>query len=342
MGYVLDEHRGEEAFGETIIEARGLAHHIKFSVDHIRQEPRIEHATSPSMIDAGTRITISLPMPSLNNGGWAERYHAQRFIDLAGAYAWLNPHLSLRVHWNGAVKVDAKASNPMWSKWLPSWATSAHWYDKSRFRRYMAAHIAHRHRTTVREFVSEFDGMSATTKQKAVLLETGASHVSLHDFFGRRKANSDNIAKLLAALQKHSKPVRPACLGVIGKSHLYRMMEQAGGDPATFTYRRSFGETDGVPRILEFAFGVHRDGLSAAGQTPTAKIVTGVNWSPGINNPFRQLGSGGESLDALLTKVRADASRPVIGVLHMACPRVAYTDRGKSAIVVDGEPDGEE
>jgi hypothetical protein len=33
-------------------------------------------------------------------------------------------------------------------------------------------------------------------------------------------------------------------------------------------------------------------------------------------------------------------------VLHLACPRVAYTDRGKSAIVVEGEVtvdgDGEE
>jgi hypothetical protein len=47
MAYVLNERHGEEASGETIIEAHGLAHHIKFSVDHIRQEPRIEHTTKP-------------------------------------------------------------------------------------------------------------------------------------------------------------------------------------------------------------------------------------------------------------------------------------------------------
>src|SRR5258708_34628230 len=99
----------------------------------------------------------------------------------------------------------------------------------------MAGDLAHRGSITVREFISEFDGMSGSAKQKMVLAETGASHVSLHDFFGRHKANGDNIAKLLASLQRHSKPVKPAQLGVIGKAHFYRMLEAAGGDPKTFT-----------------------------------------------------------------------------------------------------------
>jgi hypothetical protein len=199
----------------------------------------------------------------------------------------------------------------------------------------MAAHIAHRGSITVREFISELRGLSSTAKQKAVLEEIGASHVSLHDFFGRHKANGDNIAKLLDACWRHSKPVRPAQLGVIGKEHLYRLMEAAGGDPKTFKYVMTPGETDGVPRVVEFSFGVHREGLAGSGG-PNRKIITGVNWSPGINNPFRQLGSGGDSMDALLSDLYANTNQPVISVLHLACPRVAYTDRGKSSIVVDG------
>jgi hypothetical protein len=264
----------------------------------------------------------------------------EEFLALAEAYAWLNPHLSLRVRWNGEVKVDVKASNPHWNKWLPSWPTSAHWYDKGRFRRYMAAHIANDANTTVRKFISEFDGMSGTAKQKLVLAETGASHVSLHNFFGRHKANGDNIAKLLVALQKHSKPVRPIALGVIGKEHFYRVMEAAGGDPKTFTYNRSIGETSGIPRVIEFAFGIHRDGL-AAGPGPSRRFFSGVNWSPGINNPFRQLGRSGKGLDAILAEVRANTAQPVVAALHLACPRVAYTDRGKSAIVVEGDVTGD-
>ena len=54
------------------------------------------------------------------------------------------------------------------------------------------------------------------------------------------------------------------------------------------------------------------------------------------------LGRGGESLDSLLRDVCASTSEPVIAVLHLACPRVAYTDRGKSAIVVESEIDNAE
>jgi hypothetical protein len=102
-----------------------------------------------------------------------------------------------------------------------------------------------------------------------------------------------------------------------------------------------------LPRVIEFAFGIHRDGLSNAGREPSRKIITGVNWSPGINNPFRQLGRDGEGLDGILADVRANTSQPLIAVLHLTCPRVAYTDRGKSAIVVEGDvitedSDGEE
>jgi DNA topoisomerase VI subunit B len=340
MAYVLDAHRGEEAAGETVIESHGVAHHINFAVDHILQQPKITRTIKPSTVVRGTRITVELP-------AYQHSYYGERdlvaenkdgLLELAESYAWLNPHLSLSVTWNGEVKIDAKASNPSWTRWSPSWPTCAHWYDAGRLRRYMAAHIANRGDITVRQFISELRGMSSTAKQKKVLAETGASHRSLHDFFGLHKANAENIAKLLASLKSHTKPVRPAELGIIGKAHLYARMEEAGGDPRTFKYQRRLGETDGVPRVIEFAFGLHRDGLGA-GRGPRRKEITGVNCSPAISNPFRQIGRSGEGLDAILMRVRANATEPVIVVLHLACPRVAYTDRGKTAIVVEGEVD---
>jgi hypothetical protein len=160
MSYVLDERRGDDASGITIIESRGVAHRIEFSVDHIRQEPRIVHTTTPSLVTVGTKITVLMAMKLWTNG--ADSFDndivgncEQDFLRLAGDYVWINPHLSLKVVWDGEVKIDATASNPTWKKWLPSWPTSAHWYDKARFRRYMAAHIANRESITVREFISE-------------------------------------------------------------------------------------------------------------------------------------------------------------------------------------------
>ena len=89
------------------------------------------------------------------------------------------------------------------------------------------------------------------------------------------------------------------------------------------------GQSDGVPWVIETAFGW-------CPQAQSRRLVTGVNWSPGIINPFRELGEFGASLDTILSQQRADRDEPVILVLHMACPRVEYTDRGKSAVVVKG------
>ena len=64
------------------------------------------------------------------------------------------------------------------------------------------------------------------------------------------------------------------------------------------------------------------------------RVITGVNWSPGIVNPFRSLGRSGQSMDAILQEQRAGRYEPVVMLLHMAMPRVEFTDRGKSAVVV--------
>ena len=53
MGYVLDRERQDgnaEAVGVTIIETRGIEHRIEFRVDHVNNEPRIAHTTSPSPV----------------------------------------------------------------------------------------------------------------------------------------------------------------------------------------------------------------------------------------------------------------------------------------------------
>ena len=65
MGYVLDRERQDnnaEAVGVTIIETRGIEHRIEFRVDHVNNEPKITHTTSPSPVKTGTRITIKWPV----------------------------------------------------------------------------------------------------------------------------------------------------------------------------------------------------------------------------------------------------------------------------------------
>jgi hypothetical protein len=136
-------------------------------------------------------------------------------------------------------------------------------------------------------------------------------------------------------MRRYSKPVAPKHLGVIGIEHLKQRFLAAGGNSDTFKYQCRKGMTsDGIPYIVEFAFGLHQSGVSQDGARVSRQFVTGANWSAGINNPFRAFGSTGEGLENTLAKVRANASQPVICALHLASAYIQYADRGKSSIIL--------
>src|SRR4030095_5844965 len=67
MGYVLDREREDadginnDALGLTLIESRGVEHRIEFRVDHVNNQPKITHTTTPTTINAGTRIMVKWP-----------------------------------------------------------------------------------------------------------------------------------------------------------------------------------------------------------------------------------------------------------------------------------------
>ena len=350
MGYVLDREReggNDEAVGITVIETHGIEHRIEFRVDHINNEPRISHTTSPSPIKIGSRITINWPVIQCYGGSSLLGYARNEFIKLAEGYVFFNPHLSLRGSWYGNEFINVAATDPDWKKWGPRNPTSPHWYDETRLQRYLAAHVARdrhlRRNRTVREFIAEFRGLSGTAVQRKVLEEVGCSHQSLAAFFGVEQVNRAGIAKLLTAMRKFTKPVAAKHLGVIGEAHLKQRFLAAGGNADTFKYQQRKGETnEGIPYIVEFAFGLHQSGLTQGGSI-SRKIITGANWSVGINNPFHAFGSTGEGLESTLAKVRANASSPVICALHLASAYIQYADRGKSSIILtdDAEQPGD-
>jgi DNA topoisomerase VI subunit B len=329
MPFVLD---GEQ--GRVEIAARGVRHGITLKVDRIRQEPVIGHERHDQ--DGGTGTTVRVFWPDSARSELADA--GERFLQIADDYTFLNPHLDLRVSWYGE-GTHVKATDPSWAKWLPGNPTSAHWYDLERFTRLAAAYIAHdadRGRgRTVREFVAEFDGLTGSAKQTRVLDETGLKRAALAGLAGDHEIDAAAAGRLLAAMKEHSRPVKPKRLGVFGEDNLRRRFEATGCQPESFTYKKREGETDGIPWVQETAFGYCPGAKSR-------RLVTGVNWSPGILNPFRELGRFGRSLDGVLQDRRVGPSEPVILLLHIACPRVEYTDRGKSAVVVGGRREEED
>jgi DNA topoisomerase VI subunit B len=294
MGYVLQGASGV-AVGATIIESRGIAHRIEFRADHVNNEPVIRLTTEPSSVTAGTRLAIHWPKPHLLE--WAE----DRFKQLVEAYVWFNPHLTVRGSWFGHEFINVAATNPTWDKWRPRDPTSAHWYDVPRLQRYLAAHVARDrdlgHSRTVREFLSEFRGLTSTAHQRGILNEVGCSHQSLASFFGVEKVNRDGIVKLLAAMRKHSRPVAPKYLGIIGAEHFRSRVLAVGGQEETFKYQCRKGyDTNGIPYVIEFGFGVHAAALK--GDDVDRQLITGANWSAAIANPFRRFGATGVGVES--------------------------------------------
>jgi DNA topoisomerase VI subunit B len=317
MGFALDG-----TVGRTKIESRGVAHHIVFRADPIRQQPLIEHDQSSSEVKSGTRITVTLPLCACSKMELVK----SRFLLLASSFACFNPHLSLKVEWGFEHVVSAAASDSAWAKWRPSDPTSAYWYDETRLRRLMGAYIADdedhgREPRFVRDFLHEFRGLSGSAKKATVLEAAGATRVTLPELF-----STGSPASLLVAMQEATRPVQAKDLGVIGADHLAARFEAMGADPETFTYKRIFGESGGLPYVIEAAFGYRPSGQRRV-------ISTGANWSPAIIDPFRQIGH--ESLDAILAEQHAGVGEPIAFALHLACPRVSFTDHGKGAIALD-------
>lgn len=322
MGYVLDGTRGY-----VEIFACGIRHEINVRVDPVQQEPKIEHQPSKSrFVKKGTFVKITWPVSACSILEAAK----DRFLQIASNFTFLNPHLTLTWDWFGEV-ATIKATNTAWKKWLPSYPTSSHWYKLEHFERLIAANLSDdsARDMLIRELITQFDGLIGSAKQKKVLDATGLARQPLSALMNGNDFDHDKTRRLLVAMQQNSRPIKPAQLGVIGESHLRARFAAADVKMESFKYRKVNGISDSVPWILEVAFAWDP-------AIENQMLITGINWSPGILNPFRELGKGGTSLDAILEKQRAGEDEPILLLLHLASARPEYTDRGKSAVIIGG------
>jgi len=305
------------------IESGTSRHLIEIKVDRIRQEPVISHEIERIKVRNGTLVRLGWPDLTSSDGNDGR----QRFLQIGQDYAWINPHLTLSVDWRGET-LRVEPTDPKWPKWLPSDPTSPHWYRPEHLDRLICGYLADgREKMTVRELVSQFAGLTGTGKQSAVLGATGLAREPLAGLKKGDGLDKAIVKKLLAAMKEQSKLIKPERLGVIGSEHFKRRFESVGCHLYSFEYRKMIGSGDGVPWVIETAFGWCEEETNR-------RLVTGVNWSPSIVNPFRELGGFG-GLDALLSEQRLYADDPVVVALHMTCPRVEHTDRGKSAVVIN-------
>jgi hypothetical protein len=177
--------------------------------------------------------------------------------------------------------------------------------------------------------IGEFKGLSRTQTRGTICEAVGASRWSLAQFFGNG-TDLRRTGKLLDEMKRHSSAILPKALGAIGQSHLAAKLEAFGAE--TFEYKSAAISCDGIPYLIEAAFGYCPHSVLPR------RIITGVNWSPAISDPFRNVGgcddAYAQSLSEVLTALKAGQEEPIVFALHVACPRVDYLDRGKSAVAL--------
>jgi DNA topoisomerase VI subunit B len=310
----------------VVIEACGIRHSISISVDAVQQKPVAVHEQERSKKKNGTTITVPWPNVSLLK----LRAQKAQFLQIVHAFAMLNPHASFRVDWDGE-RAAYKAIDPDFSKWTPRDHTAPRWYDGTRFARLLGAYANENGSRTVREFVSEFRGLTGSAKVAEVLDATNLARVTVGEMFTNGKP-SPRINRLLLEMHQQTSAVKATDLGVIGKENLRLRFEALGADLESFQYKRMLGDADAeLPYVIEVAFAY------VPAEINDRVLVTGINFSPAIVNPFRQLGSGGEGLERVLAGQRVEAKDPVVVMVHFTCPVITYLDRGKSAVALKGE-----
>ena len=309
--------------GRVDIETDGKVHHIEITVDQIAQEPVLNHTVKPSSVKNGTFVKIYLTgvacyLEEIENGfSYQSGIHGM----LLG-YSAVNPHASFSYR-GEAFSVNLPRITTTCTKWTPSNPTSAHWYNKERLSALIGAYLANERETgvkrTVRDFVAEFKWLSSTQKRKAVTEAACLTGAHLKDLITNGALDHGRISKLLDAMQDNSKPVKPKGLGIIGQEHLQEWMHANFKTAESFKYKCIMGDPGGLPFVLEASFGVVGDNLEHLHSTKTSAL----NWSPTITTPWENYHFSG---------TRIEWGDPVTLFIHLACPRMNFTDRGKTRL----------
>jgi DNA topoisomerase VI subunit B len=317
--------------GQVEVTTGGMTHHIAVTLDRIAQQPMIQRRLSPDgVVKNGTRITMHWPGIAglLTQTGAADFYNVE---GLVRRYAAFNPHATFHVTAPDGHASTLPGTDAHWMKWHPSKPTAAHWYTVETLRALLAAYLledrtAGRIRT-VREFVAEFAGLKGTRKQKAVTDAAALSGKTIEELVEGGDIAAVSVGNLLAAMQQASRPVKAKELGVLGQAHLTRCLtEHAHVAHESVRYRKSAGVAAGLPYVLEVACGWTPDASGGSRRD----LLVGLNWSPALTAPVH-------TLPMLLGEARVDSFDPVVVAMHLACPRLTYTDQGKTAVTVPDE-----
>jgi len=260
------------------------------------------------------------------------------------SFAAFNPHATFRY----PGKTDFSQVSEMYKstrelpfkKYIPSEPTSPHWYSPASLQTLVFSYIANARNggrdIPLGEFVREFQGLSRTSKAKAVCAELPAfKHLS--DF----EEDPDAVGELLARMQEASKSPKHTALGFVGEEHFRAFLESVYEVKEAKYVRRSGFLPSGLPFTFEFAL-AHLD--------QPGHLYTAINFSPTFGDPlegttlagpqFKAHGINGflSQGHALPESERAWHFAPtsVAVAAHIITPAPIFLDRGKTRLNMEG------
>ena len=311
------------SFGKVEVTSCGERRIIEVRLNRVSQQPDISLKASP-LVQTGTSIKVYWPevasklldleMLDLYNVPFAEALKS-----IVAGFAAMNPHAEFRLE--GRVKATfPPGADDGWNKWLANQPTSPWWYSAEELRSLLLAYIGAGRDMTIREFVSEFDGLRRPPTQKQVTESFGRSG-SIKSLLKKNDIPLDAVQKLLDAMRAFSRAVKPARLGgLIGQDHIQATLSHFGVEAAGFHYQKIVTDgDDGLPYVIEIAFGVRKD------KTSKRILLLGLNHSPTFQIP---MGTISEVLNSSLVQ-KQDS---VVLFVHAVCPKFAFTGHGKGAV----------
>lgn len=327
------------ATGTGLVEiwSQGLHHTIDTSLDRIAGKPRIEHRPeAASRVKNGTIVRIYWSDSASPQDECFHRIFTKTpptFEELIRAYSAFNPHATfiLKEHKQVEAGIETvvvptetcfSATSSEWKKWRTDEPTCVHWYSPSTLRDLVAAYVGDERLNgnkpiTVREFVSQFRGLSSTVKQKQII--AGFSGTYLHDLVNGDDIDMRFVVRLLERMKAASSEVKPYAMGLLGEEHFKRWLAEEIDEPS-FGYRKRAGVgTDGLPYNVEVAFGIKKN------KEARRTVLTGTNWTPTLEVPIKEI-------QEAIGHGRVDDSDPVILVVHAVKPRFEFLDRGKTRV----------
>lgn len=313
-GYVAN------GFGKVVIETDDKVHTIEITTNTIAQVPDVKHTVTKRKIEKNVKIILFYEnAASLLRNENKTNFYKINIDDLVKAFALLNPHATFSFG-----DITYQAANIAWKKWIPTNPTSPHWYTEAQLKELIAAYIRLGKDISVREFVSEFSGLSGTAKQKKVTEETGLRG-KLDSFVSNNDIDMEKVKQLLTAMKKISKPLKPIQLGIIGEAHMKEsFIKNYGIAEKSFKYKKILGyDENNLPYSIEIAWGLYAKDR----EVKRRKVITGLNFSATLKVPV-------EVFTKMLQEMRFDYLDPVVIAFNMARPQFNFVDKGKTTIYV--------